>query len=89
MERIKTFIPGLDEIIGGGFPKGDSISLGGPIGSGKTIFSLEYLLKSHEPSIYVSFEHDINIIKQTAIEFGWYNKDSKIFCNLNKYFLLI
>ncbi len=79
MERIKTFIPGLDEITGGGFPKSDSISLGGPVGSGKTIFSLQFLLKSGEPSIYVSFEHDINIIKQTALEFGWYNSNSNVF----------
>ena len=79
MNRIDTCIPGLNEIIGGGFPKGDSIILSGPIGSGKTIFSLQYLLKSGENSLYISFEHDINIIKETAKEFGWHTDNNSKF----------
>ncbi len=79
MERIKTFIPGLDEIAGGGFPKGDSIILSGPLGAGKTIFALQYLLKSNEHSLYISFEHDVNIIKQITSEFHWPSDDTSKF----------
>ncbi len=79
MQRIKTFIPGLDELTGGGFPKGDSIILSGSVGSGKTIFALQFLLKSGEPSIYVSFEHDVETIKEIAKEFGWYIEDESLF----------
>ncbi len=79
MERIKTFIPGLDEITSGGFPKSDSIILSGPLGAGKTIFALQYLLKSNEHSLYISFEHDVNIIKQVMEEFNWHADDKSKF----------
>ena len=35
IERVKTGIPGLDELIEGGFPRGDTILIAGKAGTGK------------------------------------------------------
>ncbi|MEM3507181.1 MAG: ATPase domain-containing protein [Candidatus Bathyarchaeia archaeon] len=58
VERIKTGIDGLDEVIEGGFPKGSLILLAGEPGTGKTVFSTQFLAKGAElgePGIYASF----------------------------------
>ncbi|TFG14048.1 ATPase, partial [Candidatus Thorarchaeota archaeon] len=39
IERIKTGITGLDDLIEGGFPRGDIILVAGKAGTGKTIFA--------------------------------------------------
>jgi circadian clock protein KaiC len=73
-ERVKTGIPGLDPLMGGGFKYG-SINLveGGP-GTGKTIFATQFLLeglKRGEPVAYITFE----VIKEKFYEnmkiLGW------------------
>ena len=46
MERIHTGITGLDEMIGGGYPKGRTILIIGTTGSGKTIFGLSFIHKA-------------------------------------------
>lgn len=71
MERIKTHIKGLDDLIQGGVPKDDVILLSGTCGAGKTIFGLQFLTKSNEPGIYVSFEEEIDKIKIAASNMGW------------------
>jgi circadian clock protein KaiC len=43
LERVSTGIPGLDEIISGGFPKGTITLVSGPPGGGKTILCCQYL----------------------------------------------
>lgn len=48
MESLSTGIEGLDILIDGGYPKGKSILLTGPPGSGKTILGLHFLHKSCE-----------------------------------------
>ncbi len=48
MDRIKSGIPGFDEITEGGIIKGSSILLKGPSGTGKTIAALQYLYKGVE-----------------------------------------
>jgi len=58
VERVRTGIDGLDEVIEGGFPKGSLILLAGNPGTGKTVFSAQFLAKGAglgEPGIYVSF----------------------------------
>ena len=42
-DRVPTYIPGFDKIIKGGFPKGSVILVSGTCGSGKTIFSGQYI----------------------------------------------
>ena len=43
IERIKTGIHGLDEIIEGGIPKNSVTLVSGPPGGGKTIFCYQFL----------------------------------------------
>lgn len=43
MERTKTAIQGLDELINGGIPKGASVLVSGGTGTGKTIFASQFI----------------------------------------------
>ena len=43
MKRISTGVIRLDEMLGGGLPKGYSLLVAGPSGSGKTILATEFL----------------------------------------------
>lgn len=59
VEKSETGITGLDEITGGGLPKGRPSLICGSAGSGKTMFAMKFLVQGaeiDEPGIYVSFE---------------------------------
>lgn len=74
MERVKTGIPGFDELVEGGLPKGFNVLLAGAPGTGKTIFGLQYLYngaKSGENGIYVSLDSSEKRLKEQALQFGW------------------
>jgi circadian clock protein KaiC len=75
MERVKTGIPGLDEIVYGGIPRGLSVLVTGSCGTGKTIFSLQYLFRGArdygEPGVYVTFEESRDKVMAQAKSFGW------------------
>ena len=74
MERVKTGIPGFDELIEGGLPKGFNILIVGRPGTGKTIFGLQYLYTgalSGENGLYISLDCKANDIKVQASQFGW------------------
>lgn len=61
IERIKTDITGLDDILEGGIPEGNEVLIAGPAGSGKTIMSVIYLVKGAmrgEKGLFISFEED-------------------------------
>lgn len=58
-EYIKIGVPGFDELIDKGVPKGSSILVSGGPGSGKTTFCLQSLAnaaKNGERCLYLSFE---------------------------------
>lgn len=73
--KTVTHIKGFDKLIDGGFPKGSNILISGSIGTGKTIFSLEYLYKGikqeKEKGIYFTFEEKRNSLIEQAIQFNW------------------
>ena len=73
--KAPTGIVGLDEMTGGGLPRNrTTLLLGGP-GSGKTIFSLQFLvhgaMNCKEPGIFVAFEETSKRILANAESFGW------------------
>lgn len=75
MNQIKTGIPGLDEIFKGGINENSSLLVTGAPGTGKTIFSLQFLLegaRKKEHGIFITTDEDIEAVKQYAnsLSFG-------------------
>lgn len=61
-------------MLGGGFPEGRIILVSGGPGSGKTLFSFQFLIeavKRGEPGVYVTLEEQLSFIKQNVASFGW------------------
>ncbi len=74
IKRVKTGIPGMDEILYGGIPERNVVLVSGGPGTGKTIFSLQYLwygLQHGEPGIYVALEEHPVQVRRNMIQFGW------------------
>lgn len=85
VERIKTGIDGLDEMLNGGVPKGHVFTVMGSFGTGKTTFSLQYLwegLQNDQSCIFISLEEDRDAIVETGRAYGWdfepYIEDDKL-----------
>ncbi|BDZ71179.1 ATPase domain-containing protein [Methanobacterium petrolearium] len=73
MERIKTGIEGIDQFTGG-IPHGKSVLLTGDAGSGKTIFGLQFALKSsqnNQKTVYITTEEDSNDLFVQGNTFKW------------------
>lgn len=74
-DRTKTGIPGLDELMEGGIPKGNTVLVSGLTGSGKTILGLQYLVNGAtqygEKGFYVTFEEPRKDIILQADRLGW------------------
>lgn len=74
VKRVKTGIPGMDEILHGGIPERNVVLLSGGPGTGKTIFSQQFLwngLQMGEPGIYVALEEHPVQVRQNMAQFGW------------------
>jgi KaiC/GvpD/RAD55 family RecA-like ATPase len=74
VERRSTGIPGLDELLSGGFPNHCGILMRGPPGCGKSLFCKQILwegLKKGEFGLYISIDHPPNEIRQSMATFGW------------------
>ncbi len=74
MERIKSGIDGLDEMLKGGFPKGHVFTVMGQFGTGKTTMSLQYLwegLQQGQSGIFISLEEDRDAMIETGRSYGW------------------
>ncbi|BEP18646.1 KaiC domain-containing protein [Pyrofollis japonicus] len=74
IERVKTGIPGLDEILYGGIPRRNVVLLSGGPGTGKTIMSQQYLwngLQMGEPGVYVALEEHPVQVRINMAQFGW------------------
>ena len=68
-ERLSTGIAGLDELMGGGIPAGDSLVLAGPTGTGKTTFAMKFIeagLKVGEAAVIAIFEEHPEVYLQRA-----------------------
>lgn len=75
LERTKVGIPGLDELTGGGIPKGSNVLLSGGPGTGKTIFATQYLysgaMQFGEPGVFVTLEGNVRDIAWNMESFQW------------------
>jgi circadian clock protein KaiC len=75
MQKLKSGIPGLDPLIGGGIPMDSVVLLSGSPGAGKTIMALQFLahgaIKQKQRALYVSFEEREDKIRDQASQFGW------------------
>ncbi len=72
--RLRTGIPGLDPLIGGGVLHKSVNLVTGETGTGKTIFSCQFLwhgLQKGETGVYITLEEDPEDIKEDARQFGW------------------
>jgi circadian clock protein KaiC len=60
LAKAPTGIKGLDEVTGGGLPRGRPSLVCGPAGSGKTLLAMEFLVRGitefDEPGVFVAFE---------------------------------
>ncbi len=75
MERVKSGIEGLDELIEGGFPRGFCYAIIGGPGAGKTIFGVQFLYhgitRYGENGVYVTLEEPPYSIANNMMRFGW------------------
>lgn len=72
--RVSTGIPGLDDLVEGGFPEGSVTLVSGGAGCGKTLFCSQFLWNSLEDGKhcrFISLEEPIDDIKSDADVFGW------------------
>jgi len=72
---IRSGIPGLDEISGGGLSRRSCVLLQGGPGSGKTTLAIQFLYKgvveSGEPGAFISLCENPEEIRRNALAFGW------------------
>ncbi|HEY5243296.1 MAG TPA: ATPase domain-containing protein [Polyangiaceae bacterium] len=67
--RLSTGVKGLDEMLGGGIPRGYSVLIAGPSGSGKTVLSNQFIIEGAErgeKGIVAIFEKRPNDYLQTT-----------------------
>lgn len=75
MTRVTTGIPGLDKLIGGGYPCGTNILVCGSSGTGKTIFCTQFLIagitQENEPGIFITLEERKPDLQEEMLSLGW------------------
>lgn len=75
LPKAATGIQGLDEITGGGLPKGRPTLLCGGAGCGKTILAMEFLVRGArdlgEPGVFMSFEESADDLARNVASMGF------------------
>lgn len=73
-ERVKTGVPGLDDLIDGGLIPKNLMLLTGTAGTGKTTISSQFIYegakKYGENGVYVTFEEPVESIKSSCLNYG-------------------
>jgi len=75
MERVKTGIPGLDDMLGGGYlPQSANLVEGAP-GTGKSTLGMQFIyngiVQYNEPGLIITFEEFPQQYYHDAESFGW------------------
>ncbi len=75
LPKSRTGVAGLDEITFGGLPKGRPTLVCGTAGCGKTLFSMEFLIRGalhyNEPGVFVAFEETAEDLGQNVASLGY------------------
>ena len=75
LPKSPTSIQGLDEITGGGLPKGRPTLVCGGAGCGKTLLAMEFLVRGatqhNEPGVFISFEETENELAANVASLGF------------------
>ena len=75
LPKAPSGIQGLDEITGGGLPKGRSILVCGPAGCGKTLLGAEFLVRGAtqygEPGVFLAFEETTEELTKNVASLGF------------------
>jgi circadian clock protein KaiC len=75
LPKAPTSILGLDEITGGGLPKGRPTLVCGGAGCGKTLFAMEFLVRGatmyKEPGVFISFEETEKELSANVASLGF------------------
>jgi circadian clock protein KaiC len=75
LPKAPTGIAGLDELTGGGLPRGRPTLVCGSAGSGKTLFAVHFLVhgatRFGEPGVFMSFEERAEEIVQNVASLGF------------------
>lgn len=77
--RTKTGIEGIDELTKGGLPSNKAIAVVGGPGTGKSILLMQFLVNGakdyNEPGIYITFEEEVNELKENYKSFNFNLKE--------------
>ncbi|MFZ4549391.1 MAG: ATPase domain-containing protein, partial [Bacteroidales bacterium] len=75
LPKSLTGIQGLDEITGGGIPKGRPTLVCGSAGCGKTLFAMEFLVHGammyNEPGVFLAFEESEKDLAVNVVSLGY------------------
>src|SRR5215211_2854226 len=73
--KAPTGVQGLDEITGGGLPRGRPTLVCGSAGSGKTLLGVEFLVRGatefDEPGVFMAFEETAEELAQNVRSLGF------------------
>jgi len=78
LERCATGIEGLDNILGGGIPRGNMVLVSGSVGTGKTTLCLEFLVRGAEKgerSLFVSVTEASGKLVQNLSTFEFFKTE--------------
>jgi circadian clock protein KaiC len=73
-ELVRSGVPGLDYLLGGGFPARRIYLVHGPTGSGKTTLGTQFAmegLRAKETTLYVTLAESHEEMRQVAESHGW------------------
>lgn len=75
LPKAPTGISGLDEVTGGGLPRGRPTLVCGPAGCGKTLLAMEFLVrgatKFDEPGVFLAFEESAEDLAANVASLGF------------------
>jgi circadian clock protein KaiC len=75
LPKAATGIQGLDEVTGGGFPRGRPTLVCGSAGAGKSLLAMEFLVRGatqyNEPGVFMTFEETPEELTQNVRSLGF------------------